>query len=386
MNDDIEINQNDIRINQNDIRITAIQGIAGTAKTTTLAKIIAKLPKDINFIALAYTHHAVKNLLSKVKQYSPYINSNKFKTIHSYFRIDFKNDFFMGSNKNDNKYIFIDEFSMIDKELFKRIIYDSKLHNVKEIFLAGDFLQLATIGSLKDFINISTLKKILKNDNNINININSIEPLRHFDSSCLTLANRIVEKTVQYRNTNNHFLDNFMNNTFNEHLEDMPYVNFDECIKLLQNNYTLIASTYKTLDIFKNELYEVPKKGDFIYGTETINDIINGNIYVIMNIENDIVLARDIESDELIFFNKPYKFYPLNLYTFHKSQGLTFKNVIICTDNLFEFPMLYTGITRASNDIKFYSSKDKNNRIEYLKKHSGQAEIAILKDLFKHLL
>lgn len=101
-----------------------------------------------------------------------------------------------------------------------------------------------------------------------------------------------------------------------------------------------------------------------------------------MNIENDIVLARDIESDELIFFNKPYKFYPLNLYTFHKSQGLTFKNIIICTDNLFEFPMLYTGITRASNDIKFYSSKEKSSRIDYLMKHSGQNEITILRKIF----
>lgn len=373
-------------IANDNLKITAIQGVAGTSKTTTLAKIICKLPSNIKFICLALTHHAVKNVLNKVREFNPYMDSNNFKTIHSYFRIDFRSDFFIGSNKDDISFLFIDEFSMIDKELFERIICDAKIHKVKEIFLAGDILQLPRVGSIKNYISIDTFKRLFNESNEFIISNDLLKPLLHFDNSCLTLANKIIEKTVQYRNETNIYLKYFLDNSFNEHLNEMPYVNFDECIKLLKNNYTLIASTYKTLDIFKNELYEIPKKGDFIYGTETIDDIINGNVYIIMNIENEIVLARDIETDELIFFHKPYKFYPLNLYTFHKSQGLTFENIIICTDNLFEFPMLYTGITRASKNIKFYSSKDKKSRIEYLQTHSGSNEIKLLREIFERYL
>jgi ATP-dependent exoDNAse (exonuclease V) alpha subunit len=46
---------------------------------------------------------------------------------------------------------------------------------------------------------------------------------------------------------------------------------------------------------------------------------------------------------------------PTYLYTFHKSQGLEFDNVAICIDDLFEFPMLYTGITRARRNVKFFT-------------------------------
>ena len=369
------------------IKITAIQGIAGTSKTTTLAKIISKIPNGINFAGLSFTHHAVKNLLLKTKQFNPYIDSSKFKTIHSFFRIDYKNDFFVGSTKNDITYLFIDEFSMIDKELFKRIIYDAKTKNVKEIIIAGDFLQLPRAGTLNDYISIDTLKRMISEDNKFIISNEFLKPLQHYDNSCLVLSNKIIEKKIQYRNANNIFLKWILNEEFVKHFDELPFITFDECIKLLKNNYTLIASKYKILDIFKNELYENPAKGDFIYGTETINDIINGNVYVILNIENEIVLARDIETDELVFFKKPYNFYPLNLYTFHKSQGLTFENVIICIDDLFDYPMLYTGITRASKDIKFYSSKNKELRKQYLETHSGEKEIKISMEIFnKHCL
>ena len=46
---------------------------------------------------------------------------------------------------------------------------------------------------------------------------------------------------------------------------------------------------------------------------------------------------------------------PSYLYTFHKSQGLEFDNVAICIDDLFDFSMLYTGITRARKNVIFFT-------------------------------
>ena len=359
------------------MKITAIQGFAGTSKTTTLSRLIASVPDTHSFIGLSLTHHAVKNLLAKTREVRPYIESKYFKTIHSFFKIEIKSGFFIGSNKHID-YVFIDEFSMIDKELFKHIIKDCERNETIEIFIAGDFLQLPRVGTLKTSIDISTLKLL----EGLTLTNDMMVPLQHFENSSLTLATKIIQKTKQYRNTNNKYLEWILNGTLKEHFEDFQFVNFDEVSRLINNNYTLIASKYSILDSFKEE----PKINDFIYGTETINDIVNGNVYLIVSIEQDIVMARDIETDELIFFNKPYKFYPLNLYTFHKSQGLTFKNAIICIDDLFEFPMFYTGITRSAGDIKFFSTKTKEIREEYLENHSGEKEIKYLQQLFQMFL
>jgi hypothetical protein len=50
-----------------------------------------------------------------------------------------------------------------------------------------------------------------------------------------------------------------------------------------------------------------------------------------------------------------YPVAPHNLITFHRSQGKTIPNVIVCIDDIFDLGMLYTGITRAVNDVKFYT-------------------------------
>ena len=55
-----------------------------------------------------------------------------------------------------------------------------------------------------------------------------------------------------------------------------------------------------------------------------------------------------------------YPVAPSELLTFHRSQGKSIDNVIICIDNLFEASMLYTGITRARSSVMFHT--DKANR------------------------
>ena len=51
-------------------------------------------------------------------------------------------------------------------------------------------------------------------------------------------------------------------------------------------------------------------------------------------------------------------YYPIisnNIMTFHRSQGKTIENVIISIDSMFDVGMLYTGITRASKNVVFYT-------------------------------
>ena len=71
-----------------------------------------------------------------------------------------------------------------------------------------------------------------------------------------------------------------------------------------------------------------------------------------------------------------YSYFPIlpnNLITYHKAQGKTIDNVILCVDNVFEFSMLYTGLTRAKNNVLLFSFseqikdiKNVNTIYEYL--------------------
>ena len=365
------------------IKIIAINGVAGTSKTTTLANIISKLIGKAKYIGLAFTHHAVHNLYKAASRQSKNnAKRSRFKTIHSFFRVNPENDMFLGM-QGSVEYVIIDEFSMISKDLMQRIINDCAKKGVNRIYMAGDFLQLPKVAAQTNEIDISTLE-LLKGKV---IEDSLLRPLKHFNVSSLILANDIHEKTVQYRNTNNIYMDYLLEGTFIKHLDDLPFVSFDDACKLIRDEkYVLIASKYKILDRFKDELYPVPKIGDIVYGTDTYADVINGNLYEIIAVNGKEILAKDLENGKLSSFHYPWKFYSSSLYTFHKSQGLTFTNVIVCTDDLFEFQMLYTGITRASSSVKFFSCKPKDMRNEYLMKRSGESEIKVLRELFKDFM
>ena len=77
------------------IKIIAINGVAGTSKTTTLANIISKLIGKAKYIGLAFTHHAVHNLYKAASRQSKNnAKRSRFKTIHSFFRINPENDIY----------------------------------------------------------------------------------------------------------------------------------------------------------------------------------------------------------------------------------------------------------------------------------------------------
>ena len=82
----------------------------------------------------------------------------------------------------------------------------------------------------------------------------------------------------------------------------------------------------------------------------------------------DILTNQEIivkkTSDE--FGNLYYPVSPLYLLTVHKSQGRTIKNVIVCIDEIFDMCMLYTAITRAKENLKFYTICNMKERVAKL--------------------
>ena len=148
-------------------------------------------------------------------------------------------------------------------------------------------------------------------------------------------------------------------------------------------NYVFIASSYSILEEILEKLpydYCIKqtlagkngfkklylKKNTMIYTTDNHADYYNGELMEFLDFDGmyNTLSCKKKNGIEIIIKPNQFGYFPVapsNVYTVHKSQGLEFDNIIVCTDNLFLFPMLYTAITRSKNNVKFYSKTKQFN-------------------------
>lgn len=143
--------------------IHVIYGGAGTGKTQRLAEYIMRVQKNkLTYVALAPTHSAKRNLFRRCLSMDESTSIDNFMTIYAYFMIDWKDEIVSGP-KYEVEYIFIDEFSLIKKELFKKMMIALKIRQFSShIFICGDVLQLNPIYQSKRFISFPKLYKYME--------------------------------------------------------------------------------------------------------------------------------------------------------------------------------------------------------------------------------
>lgn len=429
--------------------IELITGKAGCGKSYTLSKYInIANTKTNNWIVLAYTHSAVKNIKQYVRDnYSNIDTTNHFKTIHKYFHISFTNDENIINNNTYEyiDYLFIDEFSLVSIKLFSTI-WPIIQKYIGKLILCGDYRQLKPIDNI-DKISYDNLKNYLSL---FPIHVDDIEAIKHFDNLVLSLdvvkqnVKKCVNLITQHRANSqvNKFIERlcFVNSTCKEtdkqlvrELVDKHIICLQTLVNLVKNNgYTFISSTYKQLEqvntliekhasvitreqnVVKivnqintirgddNKTHDMKNKtmkqiyvklGDNIRITETYNELQNGDIYKLIEVCDNYLLVQNNETEEYkqVFpiINKDMMYYPIlpdYLLTFHKSQGLSIDNVIISLDNLFDFTMLYTGISRARENILFYTDKKVNYEIFDIIKHSYNKLDDIMKTIYGNVI
>ena len=429
--------------------IELITGKAGCGKSYTLSKYInIANTKTNNWIVLAYTHSAVKNIKQYVRDnYSNIDTTNHFKTIHKYFHISFTNDENIINNNTYEyiDYLFIDEFSLVSIKLFSTI-WPIIQKYIGKLILCGDYRQLKPIDNI-DKISYDNLKNYLSL---FPIHVDDIEAIKHFDNLVLSLdvvkqnVKKCVNLITQHRANSqvNKFIERlcFNNSMCQEtdkqlvrELVDKHIICLQTLVNLVKNNgYTFISSTYKQLEqvntliekhssvitreqnVVKivnqinttrgddNKTHDTKNKamkqiyvklGDNIRITETYNELQNGDIYKLIEVCDNYLIVQNNETEEYkqVFpiINKDMMYYPIlpdYLLTFHKSQGLSIDNVIISLDNLFDFTMLYTGISRARENILFYTDKKVNYEIFDIIKHSYNKLDDIMKTIYGNVI
>ena len=371
--------------------IEIITGKAGCGKSFLLSKYINNVAsKTSDWVVLSYTHSAVKNIKGYVQTNYPNINTAEhFKTFHKFFHINYYNTVINTNYAWEYlDYMFIDEFSLLSIHLFLSAWPIIKNY-VGKLVLVGDYRQLKPVDSSCK-ISYDNLRKYM---DILPIGVNELDVIKHIDNLVISLdvvknnIKRFVNLTQQHRANNdvNKLIESLCFQQSSSTCLDDYIVKLSSVINLVSNNgYVFIASTYKQLEhinklieqnntniiVIENSLTTIDniprviyvKIGGMIRITETYDDNQNGDIYVLAEVCDKYLLVKHVNTDDYkqlfpIITNDGfyYPILPTYLLTFHKSQGLTIDNVIVSLDNIFDFTMLYTGISRTRNNVLFYS-------------------------------
>lgn len=355
--------------------ITIITGGPGTGKTTIVKAIVniliheKKIKKD-DIALLAPTGRASKKLMETT--------SISASTIHKYLGWDKDTNTFATDEycPNSQKYVIVDEVSMIDtllmEALLKGIRRDTKL------ILVGDYYQLPSVSEGQ------VLKDIIDSDCLPVIRLNQI--YRQSEGSyILNLAYDIKNKNISedlFIKKDDYLYINSDNDNTSSYIKEIVK-------KALKKGYTdrevqVLAPMYKSLngidnlniilqDLFnpKTDSKREIKVGDIIFREydkvlQLINDpdnnVYNGDIgyieEIIISKEKKIVNQININYDGTIVNYTPDKFinfrhgYAISI---HKAQGSEFDMVIMPITNSFKRmlnnKLIYTGVTRAKKSL-----------------------------------
>lgn len=355
--------------------ITIITGGPGTGKTTIVKAIVniliheKKLKKD-DIALLAPTGRASKKLMETT--------SISASTIHKYLGWDKDTNTFATDEycPNSQKYVIVDEVSMIDtllmEALLKGIRRDTKL------ILVGDYYQLPSVSEGQ------VLKDIIDSDCLPVIRLNQI--YRQSEGSyILNLAYDIKNKNISedlFIKKDDYLYINSDNDNTSSYIKEIVK-------KALKKGYTdrevqVLAPMYKSLngidnlniilqDLFnpKTDSKREIKVGDIIFReydkvlqlvNDPDNNVYNGDIgyieEIIISKEKKIANQININYDGTIVNYTPDKFinfrhgYAISI---HKAQGSEFDMVIMPITNSFKRmlnnKLIYTGVTRAKKSL-----------------------------------
>lgn len=402
------------------ISITILYGRAGTGKSTVMSTMISRCVKEkVSFVVLTATHASLNNIYSIVSATTS-VDRALFKTIYSFFRINYEANV-VGGCLTVPKYIFIDEFSLINRHLFKKILRNisqvagaTMPYETVNLTISGDALQLNAIYKEKQFISFSKLGKLSSLSQNQMLHPSVAEHL-HLSvfgmKHVLKHANK-RQLTTNYRNSSK--IMSILSAIYSKN-QDFEYPFASDLMEVVSaivyRGYTFLSSKYKIIqhvfDVMSKMLTDSGKqvttiKQDITYRRGLKRLYIHPDMELMVTITSKIktpageplyyngeyvrwtgkfdarsnMLCLNSSGDEIAIIReadvsiqgKPlyYPVIPKQLITIHKSQGQTIDNIIVCIDELFDISMLYTAITRGRNDILFYSTCPSMDRITAL--------------------
>lgn len=378
--------------------VTIITGGPGTGKTTIIKAIVYLFKelykaKDEEIALLAPTGRAAKKMMetTNLKSY----------TIHRYLGWDKEANKFSTNeyNPNKEKYIIVDEVSMLDTILMSSLLRGIK-RDVK-LVLVGDYYQLPSVGQgqvLKDLIDTDIIDVV---------KLNCLYR-QNEDSYIPILANEIKEKDLSESFLNKKDDYNFIISGNDKVIPTILYI----VETALKKGYTdkdiqVLAPMYKSingidrLNKYLQKIFNAPsvekkeislsevvyRVGDKVLQlvNDTENNVYNGDLGYIIDIidskkssskKNEIII--DFDGNKVTYTPDKY----INIrhgyaISIHKAQGSEFPVVIMPIVNNFNRmlynKLIYTGVTRAKKSLMIVGDPNcfingiKNDFVDYRK-------------------
>lgn len=378
--------------------LTIITGGPGTGKTTIIKAIVHlfryELKAKIDDIALlAPTGRAAKKIMETT-------NISAF-TIHKYLGWDKERNTFMVDeySPNSEKYIIIDEVSMIDNILMSSLLKGIR-RDVK-LILVGDYYQLPSVAPgqvLKDLID-SDMIDVIKLKSLYRQKEESYIPILATEIKDKDISDSFLMKKDDY---------NFINCSNDEVMLYIEQI----VLKAINKGYTdkdiqILAPMYKSLNGIDNlnkllqRIFnkEDPSKNELVFSdvvyrvgdkvlqlvNDPDNNVYNGDIgYIsaIINSKRSVSKKNEIwvDFDGNIVTYTPDKYINIRhgyAISVHKAQGSEFPMVIMPIVNSFNRmlynKLIYTAVTRAKKalilvgDPKSFLNGVNNERVEIRK-------------------
>ena len=347
-----------------------INGGPGTGKTTivkTMVNMFKHLCPYNNLIVVAPTGRAAKRITE--------ICDCEAKTIHSLLKWNLHTNTFAYDQDNPILYdaIIIDEFSMVDNNLFACLL--KACTHVKKICIIGDDNQLPSIrpGNLLNDLITSNIFKVTNLVSNYRQSVGN---------DIIQLSNDIIKHNVNFDEYNN---DVYFYDLKKGNVDLLSLINSDINNGFSLDDIQVLAPMYKgfygieKLNVELQAFYNPFKDGQNEKKTNTYTFRVNDKILQLKNRPNDDVYNGDIgiledidlkEKSLLVNYQGNYVFYnyedlvELSLayaMSVHKAQGSEYPIVyfVLSKNNtqLLNINLIYTAISRAKNKLVIISEK-----------------------------
>jgi exodeoxyribonuclease V alpha subunit len=274
--------------------------------------------------------------------------------------------------KIEDDFVICDESSMIDADLFYKLI--SNLGENTKLLIVGDHNQLPSVGAgliLRDLIKsekIPTVKleKIFRQAEQSTIILNAHKVINEQSDLISDKDFEIIETT----NPEKKIIEIYRNNKDVQILTPMNVGMFGT--QLINKQ---IQKEFNEENIALKPEYRISSERTLRYGDKVIMtknnsdlNVFNGQVGVVIDAsENANCVVVDFDGEEIKFQDENIKDLQLAYaLTIHKSQGSEYDNVVILINNTMEFMnnknLLYTAITRSKS--KVWLIIDKKETIE----------------------
>ncbi len=348
-------------------KVLALTGLPGTGKTTIVRALVHLLKRiGYTFTLMAPTGIAAKRLA--------YLTGDDAYTIHRAFGFDGTDWMYNQENKYPVQAVIVDEMSMVDQELFYRIV--SSLNPGTFLVFVGDDAQLPSVGPG------NVLRELVHCDLVPTVRLTQI--FRQSETSDIVLNSHRINRgePIQTKGSESEF--QFVPILDEEKIRDLV-VKMAVKLKSKDANFQILAPKYdgtvgvNALNEALREALNPPEPGktEFSAGTLKVrigdrvmvikNDyklgIYNGDMGKVVGLTSDALVVRihgageggidmnvDIPRKEAM--SKLRLAYAI---TVHKSQGSEFDTVILpmvkSHGRMLQRNLFYTGVTRAKKRV-----------------------------------